>query len=173
ASMPSSARRSARARSSESGKCSFSTARVPRNPGKSPGNRRPGGAGRRGTGPSAISRTGEGAGRTPRRRLEEADVQDPVLAHAARPLPFRDVAGVLADQGARDRRADRDLAFLDVGLVVADDLVGHLLPACEILQIDGRTEHAAAVAVEPPGIDNLGVAELRLQLGDAALDEAL
>jgi len=83
-----------------------------------------------------------------------------------------DVARLLADEAARDRRVDRDAALLDVGLVVADDLV-HRRGLALFLQLDGRAEHAAAVGVEQLGIDHLRVAELRLELRDAALDEAL
>src|SRR5689334_17877415 len=105
--------------------------------------------------------------------LDVLDVENLVLFDAARGLHFGGVARVLADEGARGRRADRDLALLDVALVVADDLVGDLLAACGVLELDGRAEHAAAVGVEPRGIDDLAVAELRFQLGDAPLDEAL
>jgi putative YhbY family RNA-binding protein len=50
-----------------------------------------------------------------------------VFPRAAGRLHLGRVALALADQRAGDRRVDRDLAVLDVGLVVADDLVGHAI----------------------------------------------
>ena len=91
--------------------------------------------------------------RTPAKQsFTVADGEDLVLAHAARRLHLGGVALGLADQRARDRRADRDQALLQVGLVVADDLVGDLVAGLLVLQLDGRAEHDAAVGVElPPG----------------------
>src|SRR5690349_14864039 len=105
--------------------------------------------------------------------LNVLDVEDLVLFDAARGFYLGSVAGVLADKGARGRRTDRDLALLDVALVVAHDLVGDLLAASGVLELDGRAKHAAAVGIEPRRIDDLAVAELRLQLGNTPLDEAL
>src|SRR3970282_2938933 len=56
--------------------------------------------------------------------------------------------------------------------VLPDYLVGHRAAAL-LLEIDGRAEHAAAVGVEQLGIDQVGVAELRLDLRNAPFDEAL
>ena len=81
-----------------------------------------------------------------------------------------DLAGFLADERLADRRGIRDAPGLDVGLVLADDLPGGLFTVG--LDIDGRAEDAAALGVDQLGIDDLGVGELRLDLGDAALDEA-
>src|SRR5690606_25758853 len=50
---------------------------------------------------------------------------DLVAADAARGLHLGGVALFLADQCACDRAADVDEAVLEVGLVLADDLVGH------------------------------------------------
>src|SRR5580765_8518284 len=58
------------------------------------------------------------------RNLFVAYVQNFIAFHPSRCLRIDDVAGLLADQRARDRRIDRDAPLLDVGLVVADDLVG-------------------------------------------------
>jgi hypothetical protein len=82
------------------------------------------------------------------------------------------VAGLLADQRARDRRRNRDPSCLDVGFVVTDDLVGHRVAAL-LLEIDGGAEHAAPVGVEQLRVDDLRVAELGLDFRDATLDEAL
>ncbi len=103
-----------------------------------------------------------------------ADVEDLVCADAARRLHLDHVARVLADQRARDRRTDRDLALLDVGLVVADDLVGDLVarrraPARSTVAPNTQRPSASSSL----RIDDLRVAELALELGDAALDEAL
>src|SRR6185295_7720001 len=56
-----------------------------------------------------------------------ADLDDLVALHAAGRLHVGRVAGFLADHRAGDRRADRDQALLQVGLVVAHDLVGDFL----------------------------------------------
>ena len=62
---------------------------------------------------------------------------------------------------------------LQVGLVVADDLVGHLGAAVLVLEIDRRAEHDAAIGIERRRVDDLGGGELALDLQDAAFDEAL
>jgi len=62
---------------------------------------------------------------------------------------------------------------LDVGLVVADDAVGHLVATRGILEVDGCAEHHAAIGVDRRRIDHLRVGELGFDFGDAALDEAL
>src|SRR3954471_115749 len=103
-------------------------------------------------------------------RLFVADVDDLVALHAAGGLDFDHLAGFLADQRARDRRANGDAARLDVGLVLANDLPGGVLAAG--FDVHGGAEHAAAVGVHQFRIDDLGVAELRFKLGDASLDEA-
>ena len=69
-------------------------------------------------------RAGAASRRSKRRPSGVAHRENFVLAHAARGLDFGGVALGLADERARDRRADRNLAVLEVGLVVADDLVG-------------------------------------------------
>src|SRR3970282_1871415 len=56
--------------------------------------------------------------------------------------------------------------------VLPDYLVGHRAAAL-LVEIDGRAEHAATVGVEQLGIDQVGVAELRLDLRNAPFDEAL
>src|SRR5207237_798980 len=55
-----------------------------------------------------------------------ADGHDLVALGARWGLHLGDVARGLADQRPGDRRADRDEPLLQVGLVVADDLVGDL-----------------------------------------------
>jgi hypothetical protein len=94
-------------------------------------------------------------------------------AHAAGRLHFHRLARVLADQRARDWRGDRDLARLDVGLVFADDLVAHGRAIGFVLEVHRRAKHAAPVGVHEPGVDHLRVGELRLEVRDAPLDEAL
>src|SRR5215471_18331240 len=95
-------------------------------------------------------------------KLLVPDVEDLVLADPTGGLHLDLVARVLADDRAGDRRADGDLAFLDVGLVVADDLVGHFLAILQLFEVDGRAEHAAPFRVEQFRIDDLRVRELRL-----------
>ena len=64
-----------------------------------------------------------------------------IRAPAGRPAPRR-CPRVFSDQRTRDRRADRDLVVLDVGLIVADDLVGHDLAAVQVFELDRGAEHA-------------------------------
>src|SRR5580765_2131774 len=101
------------------------------------------------------------------------DRDDFVVAHAAGRLHLGHVAGRLADQRPRDRRADRDQAVFQIGLVVADDLVGHRDAAVFVFQVDRRGEHDAALGVQRPRVDDLRGRELALDLEDAAFDEAL
>ena len=65
------------------------------------------------------------------------------------------------------------LPGLDVGFVVADDLVAHLLAALAVLELDRGAEHDPAVGVELCRVDDLGIGELALDFGDAPFDEAL
>src|SRR5471030_1280990 len=95
------------------------------------------------------------------------------FAHAPRRLHLDHVARVFADQRAGDGRADGNLAVLDIGLVVADDLVGHLVAARLRLQVHRGAKHATAVGIEQLGVDHLCIGELALDLGNASFDKAL
>jgi hypothetical protein len=107
------------------------------------------------------------------RRLDVAHADDLVALQPAGRLHLGDVARLLADQRPCDRRADRDETLLQVGLVVADDLVGHRRARILVLEIDGAAEDDPPVGVERGRIDDLRRGELALDLGDPALDEAL
>src|SRR5882672_5874551 len=74
------------------------------------------------------------------RASDVADAEDFVAAHAPGRVHVGGVALGLADQRACDRRVDRDLARLDVGLVVADDLICLAVAALEVLDLDGGAE---------------------------------
>src|SRR2546425_6598817 len=80
------------------------------------------------------------------------------------------VTHALADERAGQRRQHRDLALRGLGLVGADDPVA-VLPAALVLEEHRRGEGDAL----PLGgrIDDLGGADLGLELGDAALGEGL
>ena len=69
----------------------------------------------------------------------------------------------------------REHAGLDVGLVVADDLVGHgFATVSMVLEFDRGAEDDATVGIEQrAGSMIWAVAELALDLLDAPLDEAL
>src|SRR6185437_2103363 len=105
--------------------------------------------------------------------LAVANGDDLVASQAAGRLHLGGITFALADQGAGDRRIHRDLALLDVGLVVADDLVRAALAAVEVLYLDGRAENDPSFGIEVGGIDHLRVRELRLEIRDAPFDEAL
>src|SRR5215510_6300200 len=80
------------------------------------------------------------------------------------------VADVLADQRAGQRRHDRDAALGRLGLVGAHDLVANLLAGL-VLEEHRRGERDPVARGRR--LDDLGVSHLRLELGDAPLDEAL
>src|SRR4051812_12516986 len=68
------------------------------------------------------------------------DIQDLERARAARRGDLHGIALRLADESARDRRRDRNLARLHVGFDVADDLVLALLIGVLVDQHDGGAE---------------------------------
>src|SRR5262249_39936565 len=74
----------------------------------------------------------------------------------------------LADERACERRGDRDLAFLGVGLGFAHQLPHLFLFGVLVEKRHGRAERDA-VAREFRDVDDLGARELVLELGDARL----
>src|SRR5690606_28688263 len=72
-----------------------------------------------------------------------------------------------------DRRADRQQPVLDVGLVLADDLILRGLAALDVDEMHRRTEHDAAVRVELSDVDDLRIRELRFDIANARLDQSL
>src|SRR5215813_12353304 len=89
---------------------------------------------------------------------------------AGRQLRGDAVADVLADECAGQRRHDRDASLGGIRLVRADDLVADLLAALVLQQHRRRERDAVA---RRRRIDDLGGADLALELGDTALDEGL
>src|SRR5204863_162353 len=79
------------------------------------------------------------------------------LAYACGRLDLRGIACVLADQRSGDRRAHRDLALLDIGFIVADDLVGHCLAGRQILEIDRCAENDLSAGIDLGRIDDVRV----------------
>lgn len=63
--------------------------------------------------------------------------------------------------------------MIDIGFVVADDLVLDGVARLEILEFDRRGKHHAAIGIEHRRIDDLRGGQLRFEIGDATLDEAL
>src|SRR5262249_49013552 len=78
----------------------------------------------------------------------------------------------LADERARKRRRDRNLALLGVGLGLTDDLPHSFLVSILVDQRDRGAEFDG-VAGEFGDIDHLGAREPILKLGDAAFVERL
>src|SRR6476646_1974476 len=101
-----------------------------------------------------------------------ADADDLVALQAARGLDLDGVAGILADECARDGRADEDAALPDVGLVLADDLPSRRVAAV-LFDVHGGAEDHAALGVQRLGINDLRVGELRLDVADARFHQAL
>src|ERR1700676_3055969 len=81
-------------------------------------------------------------------------------------------AFLLADEGTGERRGDGDLAFLGVGLRLADDLPYCLLVGVLVDQGDGGAK-GDGVAGQLRHVDDLGARQLVLEFGDAALVERL
>src|SRR5437763_5987566 len=98
-------------------------------------------------------------------RLEDGERLRP-----ARQLRRHGIADLLADQGARERGQDRAAAAGRVGLVGADHLVADFLAGL-VPEQDGGSEGDAVAGGRRR--DDLRAAHLRLELRDAALDEAL
>src|SRR5690606_20018637 len=65
------------------------------------------------------------------------------------------------------------LALLDVRLVVADDLVAHLLVGLDIGDVHGGTEDHLAGMRDAGDVDNLSVLQASLDITNARLDHAL
>src|SRR5262249_647805 len=112
------------------------------------------------------SETPRGRGSVP----GEVGVEDVERLLAVRKLGGHRVPDSLADESAGQRRQHGDAAFGRLRLIGAHDLITVLL-ARFVLELDGRAEG-------PPlplrgRIDHLGVADLGLELVDAALDEPL
>src|SRR5712691_8336318 len=78
----------------------------------------------------------------------------------------------LANERARERRGDRDLALLGVGFGLADDLPDLFLVGVLVDQRDGGAE-LDGFAGEFRHVDDLGARELVLELGDLALVDRL
>src|SRR6202030_3235283 len=87
--------------------------------------------------------------------LDVADREHLVLADTAGRLDFGDISRGLADQRARDGRIDRDLARLDIGFVVAHDLIAHFGAGFKIFELDRGAENDAALGVDLGGIDDV------------------
>src|SRR5690606_20735225 len=106
-------------------------------------------------------------------RSDMTHLDDLVLDHAAGGLDRHHVAFFLADQRPGDRRTHRQLALLDVRLVVADDLVAHLLVGLDIGDVHGGTEDHLAGMRDAGDVDDLSVLQASLDITDARLDHAL
>ena len=63
--------------------------------------------------------------------------------------------------------------MLDVGLVVADDLVSDAVAQIAVLELDRRAEHDAAAGIEHRRIDDLRIGELGFDERDSTFDKAL
>src|SRR5262245_20876483 len=102
----------------------------------------------------------------------EADAEDLELARSLRNVNRHARADLPAEQGARDRRGDRDATLRDVGFLLAEDRVGHPLAALRVLEVDGHAE-AHLVGDLAGGVDHLGAREPVLELAHPPLEVAL
>src|SRR6516162_563427 len=101
------------------------------------------------------------------RLLAPLDLGDLVGLGAAGRHDLDGGALLLADQCARERRGDRDLAFLGIGFHLAHDLPHLLLLGVFVDQCHRRAE-LDGVARELRDVDDVGARELVLKLGYAA-----
>ncbi len=101
------------------------------------------------------------------------NIEDLEMAHSTGGLNIRHIIGVLPDQGTRNRRTHRNLALLDIGLVLTHDLVTHLFAGRGIHQHHCGPENDTAFGIQVPWINDLSIGQLALKLLDTPLDEAL
>src|SRR6185503_1116562 len=120
-----------------------------------------------------LARTRAPWHRIPLAASDVLDGGDLVRALAARRRHLDPVSFLLADQRTRDRRADREQPVLDVGLVLADDLILRLGAVCGIDEMYRRTEDDFAAGVHRRDVDDLRVRELRLDVADPRFHEPL
>src|ERR1700722_3658764 len=95
------------------------------------------------------------------------------MPQPVRRLELDVVALGLSDQGARQRRRHGNQPLLDVGLELADDLIGNVVAAVFVGQFDGRAENDLAVRRQSADVDHFGIAQRRFQFFDASLGETL
>src|SRR6267143_828061 len=114
--------------------------------------------------------SGKGIGKPPVSLPGKIRLQDHERLLPARQLRGHGVADLPADQRAGERGQDRDAAPCGMGLVGTDDLVAHSLAGLVLEQDGGPEGHAVARGRR---VDDLRGADLRLEVSDAALDEAL
>src|SRR5262245_20626499 len=122
------------------------------------------------SGPARTCRACRSA--TTSRWLFERDLHDLVGLRPVRRGHLDGVADLLADDGAGERRGDGQALGAHVGLVGTDDLVAVLFLGVLVDDGDGGAE-LHLLARELADVDDLGARDLVLELGDAALDEAL
>ena len=92
---------------------------------------------------------------------------------ALRRLILNGVAFVLADQRARDRRGHRDEILLDIGLIIADDLIRDRCIVFFVVKRDGGAENNSLTGIERLRINDLKRRNLAFELSDAAFNVAL
>jgi hypothetical protein len=84
-----------------------------------------------------------------------------------------DIAFVLPDKSARNRRCIGDQAGADISFVFAYDPVNDLLLGFLLEQFDGGTEYDFPARVNGRDVNHLDVGELALEVLDARFDETL
>ena len=85
----------------------------------------------------------------------------------------RGVALFFADQGAGNGGADIDQPEFQVGLVFADDLVGHTFAGGLMFEFDRGTKHHTSTGVERGRVNHLGCGQLAFDFLNPAFDKAL
>ena len=101
-----------------------------------------------------------------------ADVEELEMDRAGRNLHVHTVALLAAQQRLRDRRADRQLAFAQIRLVLGDDRVGHLLLVV-VVQKRHLAQNLHFALVDLRLVDHAGVGHRILQFGDTHLQQPL
>src|SRR5690606_9531481 len=80
-----------------------------------------------------------------------------ILNHAAGGLDRDDVAFFLADQCPGNRRAYRNLAYLDVSFILTHDLIHHRFVCINVGDFNGGTKDHLPGMWDRGGIDYLGI----------------
>src|SRR5271170_5410455 len=100
-------------------------------------------------------------------------IENFVFTYATWSIDLGGISRIFSNQRARDRRADRNLALFDVGLIVADDLVFYDLTTASVLKLDRSAKNTAAVGGNLCRINDLCIGQLTFKFGNTSLNETL
>src|SRR3990167_1331804 len=111
--------------------------------------------------------------RSGRRLSDVTNFDNLVLNDAARRFHGNHVAFFLGNQGASNRRADRDLALLEVSLILTHDLVSHAFVGLDVGDFHGRAENYLAGMRDGGDIDDHRILHTAFDVTNPRLDHTL